>query len=361
MPVRTLIAHFNHLPLTTCIAHTPTHSDTVKRLGKQSLCPTIPSAFDTDAEGSCGPTPPHVDFHGSHDMATTLSILPDPPLPPAPIGLIAAGGRLPIIIANGLRAAGHPVHALGLANQYDALLPDLCTSFQRVGLLRVARWGKALRKLEVRHAIMVGRVDKAKLMHNPLTVVRYIPDWQTAKVWYTRLRHDRRSHAVLAAIAEELGRNGVHLIDSTAPITDSLAEPGVMTQRQPTAEQRADIAFAWPLLVQTLRMDIGQAVAVRHRDIIAVEAVEGTDRMVERTGDLCRNSSWTLCKGARAGHDRRSDVPTIGTRTIETLYKAGGRCLALAAGDVIMVDKAEVLDLADRLGIAIVGVPAAQA
>ncbi|HYE01628.1 MAG TPA: LpxI family protein, partial [Phycisphaerales bacterium] len=107
------------------------------------------------------------------------------------------------------------------------------------------------------------------------------------------------------------------------------------------------------------RLDIGQAIAVRERDVIAVEAVEGTDRMIERVGHLCRTPGWTLCKGARAGHDRRSDVPTVGLQTIENLHRHGGRCLALAAGDVIMLDKPEMLDLADRLGIAIVGVPQA--
>lgn len=294
-------------------------------------------------------------------MPGTLTILPDPPRPPAPIGLIAAGGRLPIIIAQGLREAGHTVHALGLRNQYDAKLPDLCDSFTKVGVLRVGGWGKSLRRFDVHHAIMVGRIDKARLMYNPWRILQNFPDWRTASTFFVRLRHDKRSHAVLAAIAEELSRSGVHLIDSTAPITQSLSEPGVMTRQQPTTEQRADIAFAWPLLCQSLRLDIGQAIAVRNRDVIAVEAVEGTDRMMERTGDLCRATGWTLCKGARAAHDRRSDVPTIGTRTIENLYKAGGRCLALAAGDVIMVDKTEVLDLADRLGIAIIGVPQAQA
>jgi DUF1009 family protein len=134
-----------------------------------------------------------------------------------------------------------------------------------------------------------------------------------------------------------------------------------MTRRQPTAEQRADIAFAWPLLAQTLRLDIGQSIAVRDRDVIAVEAVEGTDRMIERVGGLCRAGGWTLCKGARAGHDRRSDVPTVGVRTIENMHNHGGRCLALAAGDVIMVDKLELLDLADQLGVAVIGIPSAQA
>ncbi|MBX3357208.1 MAG: UDP-2,3-diacylglucosamine diphosphatase LpxI [Phycisphaeraceae bacterium] len=294
-------------------------------------------------------------------MPNTLTILPDPPPPPTPIGLIAGGGRLPIIIAEGLRRAGHPIHALGLANQFDEALPRLCETFREVGVLRVGSWGRLLRRRGVGHAIMVGRVDKARFMYSPGTILRNIPDWRTIMAWYRHLRHDRRSHAVLQAIADELGRSGVHLIDSTAPIPDSLAEAGVLTRCQPTAQQRADVAFAWPLLIQTLRLDIGQSIAVRDRDVIAVEAAEGTDRMMERTGQLCRLGGWTLCKGARAGHDRRSDVPTVGVQTIENLYRYGGRCLALAAGDVIMIDKPDMLDLADRLGISVIGVPPAQA
>lgn len=294
-------------------------------------------------------------------LAGTITILPDPPPPGTPVGLIAGGGQLPLLVAEGLRRLGHPIHGLGLSNQYDAALPRLCATFRTVGVLRVGTWGPLLRRRGVKHAIMVGRVDKARMMYNPWLIARNLPDWRTLVAWYRHLRHDRRSHAVLAAIADELGRSGVQLIDSTAPIPDSLAQAGVMTRRQPTAEQRMDIAFAWPLLTQTLKLDIGQAIAVRGRDVIAVEAVEGTDRMIERTGTLCKQSGWTLCKGARAGHDRRSDVPTVGVKTLENLHRHGGGCLALAAGDVIMIDKPAMLEMADRLGIAIVGVPAATA
>lgn len=294
-------------------------------------------------------------------MPRPLTILPDPPPPPTAIGLIAGGGRLPIIVAQGLREAGHPVHGLGLARQYEPELPRLCDTFREVGLMRVGSWARTLSRIGVRHAIMVGRVDKAKLMHDPLKVFRYMPDLRTVVAWYKHLRHDRRSHAVLAAIAEELDRCGVSLIDSTVPIPDHMSSAGVMTRTQPTAEQRADIEFVWPLLAEALRLDIGQAIAVRERDVIAVEAVEGTDRMIERVGQLCRAKGWTLCKGARAGHDRRSDVPTVGVTTIRNLYQNGGRCLALAAGDVIMVDRDEMLAEADRLGIAVVGVTPGQA
>jgi hypothetical protein len=291
-------------------------------------------------------------------MPGSLTILPDPPAPPTPIGLIAGGGRLPTLIAGNLRSAGHVVHGLGLARQFDDDLPTMCHTFREVPLLRIGTWSRAFRRLGVKHAIMVGRVDKAKVMHDPWRLVRNIPDYRAMVGWYRHMRHDRRSHAILRAIAEELDRNGVSLMDSTSPIPDQLAVAGVMTQTQPTRDQEADIRFVWPLLSELLRLDVGQAVAVRDRDVVAVEAVEGTDGMIDRAGTLCRATGWTLCKGARAGHDRRSDVPTIGVRTIKNMHAAGSRCLALAAGDVIMIDRDAVIEAADRLGVAIVGVPA---
>lgn len=290
-----------------------------------------------------------------------LTVLPEPPPPPTAIGLIAGGGQLPIVIAKSLSKAGHPVHGLGLAKQFDPELPGLCASFQEVGLLKVGRWGRILSGLGVKHAIMVGKVDKAKLMHDPLRILRYIPDWRTLVAWYKHLRHDKRSYAVLSAIARELDRCGVALLDSTAPIPDELSTPGIMTQTPPSKEQRGDIDFAWPILQQMLSLDVGQAMAVRERDTLAVEAVEGTDRMIERVGKLCKRKGWTLVKAARAGHDRRSDVPTVGLNTIENMARNGGGCLALAAGEVIMLDKRQMVKRADELGISIVGVPPAEA
>lgn len=112
-------------------------------------------------------------------MTPSLSILADPPPPPTAIGLIAGGGRLPILVAEGLREAGHPVHGLGLLGQYEPELPALCESFRYVGLLRVGSWGRILSRMDIHHAVMVGRVDKAKLMHDPLRLVRNTPDLRT--------------------------------------------------------------------------------------------------------------------------------------------------------------------------------------
>ncbi len=289
-------------------------------------------------------------------FAKPVTILTDLPSPSEPIGLIGGGGGLPKIIAKNLRSAGYVVHGLGLAGQYDADLPNLCSSFRDIGVLRVGSWGKLLSRQGVHHAIMVGKVDKARLMHDPLRMLKHTPDWRTIALWYRYLRKDRRSHALMKAVAEELERWGVTLLDSTAPIPDEMSHLGQITKLKATGDQIGDVQWAWPKMATLLRLDIGQSIAVRECDIIAVEAVEGTDRMIERAGRLCRAKGWTLIKAARLGHDRRADVPTVGTNTIRMLHAAGAGCLALTAGEVIMLEKDEMIRLAEKLGIAIIGI-----
>lgn len=271
------------------------------------------------------------------------------------IGLIAGQGQLPVLVARGMHARGMRVCAVGLRDQYVVGLPGECDRFATAGIAQLGRWCRLLKRWGVHEAVMVGAVSKGR-MHDPLRVFRQLPDWRAAMLWYRRLRHDRRNAALLAAVADELERAGVQLIDSTTYIPDQLATPGVMTETEPTAAQQADIDFAWPLLTQTVELDIGQSMAVRERDVIAVEAVEGTDRMIERAGALCPRQGWVLLKTASARHDMRADVPTIGVATIERLAKAGGGCVALGAGRVIMIEKEKVLTAADKAGIAIVGV-----
>jgi UDP-2,3-diacylglucosamine hydrolase len=272
-----------------------------------------------------------------------------------PIGLIAGQGALPVIVAQGMRAAGRRVSCIGLADQYVPELPALCDDFAEAGVVQLGKWLRLARKFGVREAVMVGRVSKAR-MHDPLRLFRQLPDWRAFNLWYRKLRHDRRSATLLTVLAEDLAKEGLVLIDSTTFIPDHMASEGVMTRRAPTAEQQSDIAFGWTLLKQVGALDIGQSIAVREKDVIAVEAVEGTDRMIERAGELCRKKGWTLLKTARPGHDMRADVPTIGVSTIERMHAAGGGCIAVGVGRVILVDRPAVLAAADRLGIAVVGV-----
>lgn len=277
--------------------------------------------------------------------------------PGAPIGLIAGQGVLPLLVADGMRRAGRRVCCVGLADQFDKQLPAHCDEFRRVGLLRLGQWRRTLRRMGVREAVMVGRVSK-RTMHDPRVILRYLPDLRTALIWYRQLRHDRRSPAVLKAIADELQRGGITLIDSTTHIPEHMATPGPMTRCRPSAEQSADIAFGWPILLDAARLGVGQAIGVRNRDVVAVEAVEGTDEMIRRAASLCRNRPWTLLKTADPNHDRRSDVPTIGESTVRLMAEHGGGVIAVGAGEVIVLDRPSTVALADELGIAIVGVEA---
>lgn len=102
-------------------------------------------------------------------------------------------------------------------------------------------------------------------------------------------------------------------------------------------------------------MDVGQAIAVKEREVIAVEAIEGTAEMIERAGRLCKAGGWTLLKAAKAHQDMRFDVPCVGPDTIKSLAKNGGKCLVVEAGKTIIIDKPETIKLADELGIAILG------
>ena len=103
------------------------------------------------------------------------------------------------------------------------------------------------------------------------------------------------------------------------------------------------------------QLDIGQAIAVKEREVIAVEAIEGTAKMIERAGKLCPKGNWTLIKAAKPNQDMRFDVPCVGPDTIESLAANDGKCLVLQKDSVVIIDKPETIELANRLGIAIVG------
>jgi len=274
------------------------------------------------------------------------------------IGLIAGEGRLPVIVARGMRAHGHKVCCVAFRGHYDPELVECCDEFKPVGVYRIGSWSRRLRRWGAVDAVMVGRVAKTR-MHDPFRLLRELPDWRAIMLWYRRLRHDRRDQAVLAAVIDELDRGGIRLMDSTSFIPEQLATAGTMGRVEPSARQQADIEFGWPLVSRAAELDIGQSMAVREGDVIAVEAVEGTDLMIERAGALCPARGWTMLKTAASDHDRRADVPSIGVPTIEALSRAGGGCIALGTNRVILIDKEAVLEAADKAGIAVVGVDSA--
>jgi DUF1009 family protein len=271
-----------------------------------------------------------------------------------PLGLIAGEGVFPLLVARGARAAGRRVICAGLAGCAWPELQNECSAFRRVGVLRISQWIKLLKAEGCAEAIMVGRVAKAK-MYSRWRYFQYIPDARTAKLWFTELRHDKSAGAVLRVLSDELNREGITLIDSTKYCTEHLATAGVMTRRQPTEKQWQDIHYGWEVCRQISKMDIGQAIAVLDKDVIAVEALEGTNAMIDRAGHLCKTGGWTLIKVANSNEDMRMDVPSIGTTTIEKLHQARAACVVLEPGKTIILEKQKVLELADRYKMVIVG------
>lgn len=287
-------------------------------------------------------------------MKNSTPTSPDDALPV--LGLIAGQGRLPFLVAQGARQAGLKVICIGLADSAEPELVGCVDAFFWGAIARPGGWMRKLRRRGVTRTIMVGRVAKTKI-YTPWRIVKYLPDWRALRIWYWRLRgKDKRNDSVLRAIADEFASGGIILEDSTMYCNEHLAGEGVMTRTQPSATNKADIAFGWPMVLEVGRLDIGQAIAVREREIIAVEAIEGTAEMIKRAGQLCKKGGWTLLKAAKPNQDMRFDVPCVGPDTIESLKRNGAACLAVEKNKTIIIDKPDTLALADKLGIAVVGI-----
>jgi hypothetical protein len=272
-----------------------------------------------------------------------------------PIGLIAGQGLLPVLEARGMRAAGRSVGCVALGGQVHPDLRAECDRFASTGIIRLGRWIRLLRRWGAREAVIVGRVNKARI-YEPLRLLRQIPDLRAARVWFRALRHDKRSHALLGAVADELHLAGIELIDSTRFIAEHVASRGILTSADPTDDQNAAIEYALPIVRRLAELDIGQSIAVTSRQVVAVEAIEGTDAMIDRAGDVCTSGSWVLVKVAKAAHDMRFDVPSVGPDTIARMKAGRAACLAIEAGRTIILDKQQTLADADRAGISVVGI-----
>ena len=147
---------------------------------------------------------------------------------------------------------------------------------------------------------------------------------------------------------------------------DILAPAGALTRAQPSERDHTDIALGFDYLRAAGPFDVGQAVVVSGRHVLAVEAVEGTDQMLARVAELRRNGrlqapagSGVLVKAPKPGQDRRFDLPTVGPETVERVVAAGLAGIAIVAGSTVIAEPERLVETADRAGIFVVGVPAA--
>jgi len=271
------------------------------------------------------------------------------------LGLIAGGGRLPFLVAEGARKAGLKVICVGLADFAESSLANEVDVFYEVSIARPGIWIRKLRKHSVTKTIMVGQVAKWRLF-TPWRVLRYLPDWRAFRIYYWRLRSkDRLTDSILCAVADELATAGIILENSIMYCKEHLATAGVMTKHQPSTQVVDDIEFGWPIAKKLGELDIGQAIAVKEKEVITVEAIEGTANMIDRAGVFCKSGGWTLIKTSKPNQDMRFDVPCVGPDTIRSLAQNGGKCLVVEAGKTIIIDKPDTIKLANQLGISILG------
>jgi len=271
------------------------------------------------------------------------------------LGLIAGEGRLPFLVAAGAKRGGLKVICVGLADNAEPSLAEEVDVFYRVALARPGSWIRKLRKHGVTDAIIAGRVAKSRLF-TPWRILRYLPDWRSFRIYYWRLRgKDKQNDMLLCALADELASGGIVLEDSTMYCKEHLATGGVMTENRPSPPVEGDIEFGWQIAKKLGELDIGQAIAVKEKEVIAVEAIEGTAKMIERAGEFCKSGGWTLIKTSKPNQDMRFDVPCVGPDTIRSLAENGAKCLVVEAGKTIIIDKPETIKLADEVGITILG------
>lgn len=267
------------------------------------------------------------------------------------LGLIAGNGRFPFLVLEAARAAGHQVTIIALKEE---AFPELeaeaakapAAVVHRVSLGKLGTWVGLLEKAGATHALMAGQVKHTRLFSD------IVPDL-TALSLLTRIT-SKNTDAIIAAVADFLRERGMELIDSTAFLAPLMAREGVLTKRAPTDDERADLTFGYGIADVIAGLDIGQAIAVKSVAVVAVEAMEGTDQVIARAGQLA-GAGVTIVKVAKPNQDMRFDVPVIGVATIRAMQAAGASTLSVDAEKTLMIDGDAIIAAADAAGIAIVG------
>jgi DUF1009 family protein len=277
---------------------------------------------------------------------------PAPRTGPQPVGLLACAGRFPIVFAEKARECGIPVVCLGVPGMADPVLKELCHEFHWLRRLSLGFVIRTLRRGGVSRWTMAGKFHKHWL-YRPWRWVHFLPDWRMLRFYYSRRRRANNDDSLMLGLIAEFRANGLECVSALDLCPELLVREGVLTRRKPTAAEEEDIAMGWTLAREMGRLDVGQSVMIGERAVLAVEAIEGTDRAIERAGELCSRRGFVVVKLAKPEQDRRFDVPTVGKQTIETMHRAGGRVLAIEAGQTILLDEAETVALADRYGISI--------
>ena len=263
--------------------------------------------------------------------------------------LIAGDGELPILMAEAAKKNGCEVIAISLSGDNKKALTKICSKVYTYGPGEITKIKNTLSNEGIKQVTFIGKVSKSILLRNmfkfdaeAIRLLKEIP----------RLNDD----AIMLAIVDQLEQMGITVLDQTIFIKNLMVPHGVLGKCKPTAEQIEDVDYGFWLAKEMGKLDVGQSVVIKDKMIMAVEAIEGTDKCIKRGCKIARRKNVTVVKVAKPTQDSRFDIPTVGLKTLKIMKKYGASLLALEAGETIIVDQKKMIEFADKHNIVIMAV-----
>lgn len=272
--------------------------------------------------------------------------------PPTKLGIIAGSKSLPLIFAREARQKGvQRLVAVGFHNETDPELEPLVDTMVWLRVGQLSRMIAAFVDNAVEECVMLGQIA-------PRNLFDLRPDLRAMRL-LLRLRA-KNAHTLFGAIADELQSDGVRLIEPLPWLESIVATDSFALGPRLSTEQQSDVDFGYRIAKEVSALEIGQTVVVKDGAVLAVEAFEGTDKCLQRGGELAGPKGGAVAvKVARRNHDMRFDVPCIGAQTVATCIAAGISVLAVEAGKTFVLDRPQIKGQIEkrRLSLLAVGKP----
>jgi len=262
------------------------------------------------------------------------------------IGLIAGNRKLPLIFSEAAKKRNYYIVAVAIKGDTSPKLKALVDKIYWLGLDEFSSMFEIFKQEGVKKIVMAGQISPQRLFSKEIEKDQDLKDLLLSI-------KDKKADTIFGAITEKLKESGFELLDSTTFIEDLLPAKGTLTKKEPDFSVWEDIYFGLDLAKAIAYLDIGQTVAVKAKAIVAAEALEGTDNLIRRAGQITKGG-FTLIKVSKPKQDLRFDIPVVGLNTVKNLIKAGAKCLAIEAGKTLFIDKEESIELADKKGLCVV-------
>ncbi len=260
--------------------------------------------------------------------------------------MIAGNGRFPVLALEAAKKAGIEVVAIGIKEEASAEIEALAARSHWISLGSLGKLIDICHAEKISRVMMCGQVKHAKIFSS------IVPDWRLVKLLASL--ESKNTEGLIGGVRKILAEEGIDLLDSTLLLKDLLAPEGVLTRRAPNEDERRDLDYGSKLAAALSAHDVGQSVAIGERACVAVEAMEGTDAMLRRAAALVQGKPLRLVKGSRRRAHLLFDVPVMGPQTIAVMAETGATAASIDAGRTLLLDREEMVRLADQAGIAIV-------